>query len=108
MEETIMRLAPFISCTCCGGPVLVLFLTLVSFGILFMLLSAVALGWVFVGIGIATFGLCMLLASEVAGARYAIRLKLAIPSGTPVPPGGGRPPGDRCSLEPIGQLQPCS
>ena len=89
-----MRLTLLLSDTCCGGPVFVLSLSLVSFGILFTLLSAVELGWVFVGIGISTFCLCLLLASEVAGAPNAIRLRLAAPSGTPGPLRRILPPSD--------------
>ncbi|WP_295409575.1 hypothetical protein [uncultured Thiocystis sp.] len=62
----MMRLTTFFSPRCCGGPVLALSLALVLFGALFMLLSAEGLGWVFVGTGLVTFGLCMVLASETA------------------------------------------
>lgn len=66
IEDRLMRFTPCFSCACCGGPVFALSLALVSFGILFRLLSAIELGWVFAGIGAATFGLCMVLASEPA------------------------------------------
>ena len=55
------RLTTLISRRCCGGPVLILSLVFGLLGLMFASLSAVALGWVFMGTGIATFGLCMLL-----------------------------------------------
>ena len=61
-----MQLMTFFSGRCCGGPVLVLSLALVLFGVIFTRLSAVGLGWVFMGIGVATFALCLVLASNTS------------------------------------------
>ncbi len=62
----MMQWMTFFSGRCCGGPVLMLSLALVLFGVMFTQLSAAGLGWVFMGIGIATFGLCLLLASNAS------------------------------------------
>lgn len=49
---------------CCGGPVLMLALALMALGVFFILLSALGLGWVFIGIGAASFGLCLWLSQS--------------------------------------------
>ncbi|WPL12299.1 hypothetical protein Thiosp_02063 [Thiorhodovibrio litoralis] len=54
---------------CCGGPVLVLSLALVAFGVLFKLLAASGLGWVFLAVGVSTLGLCMLLGQRRCPAK---------------------------------------
>jgi hypothetical protein len=68
----MMRVTTFLSRRCCGGPVLVLSLALVLFGLLFILLSATGLGWMFITIGTATFGLCLLLGRSRC-ARHLMR-----------------------------------
>lgn len=68
----MMRLTTLFSRRCCGGPVLVLSLGLVLFGTIFLMLSAAVLGLTFVGIGVATFGLCILLGQSRCPRRSCI------------------------------------
>ncbi len=60
-EEHMTGFATLFSRRCCGGPVLMLSLAFLLFGTVFTLLSAQALGLVFMATGAATLGLCMLL-----------------------------------------------
>lgn len=53
------KLKTLFSRNCCGGPVLLLSLTLILLGTLFSVLAATALGAVFMIIGAASQGLCL-------------------------------------------------
>ena len=60
-KDRSMWLKHLMSSKCCGGPVLALTLMCLTFGLLFVGLSAVSLGVVFVAAGGMAEGLCLLL-----------------------------------------------
>jgi hypothetical protein len=49
---------------CCGGPVLILSLFSIGFGLLFLILAAFELGAVFVSVGLFAMGLCLYLGTS--------------------------------------------
>ena len=56
---------------CCGGPVLALSLAFLLFGMLFVSLSAISLGVVFMGVGILAEGLCLLMGRSRCKSSFA-------------------------------------
>lgn len=64
-----MQLKYLISRNCCGGPVLALALLCLMIGLLFVSLSAVSPGLVFIGVGGMAEGLCLALGRSRCQAR---------------------------------------